>query len=538
MKNQTGKVRTMKNALMCALMIAGLIAASGLVAGCAGPREPAMSARQASPPPPPPGGRAVRTRSRVTAPARTTSGPRAVVTTALPTGDKANSVVYVEKSTAREVVVGEPFDYTIKLTNITGSPLKGVTLTTTLPRNFTVIGTAPKAALAGSNATWDVGDLGPGETRTFAVRGKATTTGELVSCSEVTFRNPKFCLAAQAVQPALKVVKTMPSEVLLCDVITSRIVVTNTGSGMAKNVTVRDSLPAGMKTVDGKSEVVLDAGSLAPGKSREFTLRTRVSKTGNYSNKAQAAGDGLSATSNVAAVTVRQPILEVDHAAPPMRFVGRTATFTMTVKNTGDGVARETVLVATTPAGAKVVQASKGGSHTQGKVVWQLGSLRPGASAKATVTVEAATKGRLTNTAVAKAHCAEASKTATTTVKGIPAILLECVDLEDPIEVGSQETYVIAVTNQGSADGTNIVIQCTLPAQQAFVSAEGPTKGTADGKVMTFAPLARLAPKAKATYRVVVKGIGAGDVRFRVALTSDQMTSPAEESESTHIYAD
>ena len=55
---------------------------------------------------------------------------------------------------------------------------------------------------------------------------------------------------------------------------------------------------------------------------------------------------------------------------------------------------------------------------------------------------------------------------------------------------------------------------------------------------MTFAPLKLLAPKAKATYRVIVKGVKAGDVRFRVSLTSDQMTSPAGETESTHIYSD
>ena len=40
----------------------------------------------------------------------------------------------------------------------------------------------------------------------------------------------------------------------------------------------------------------------------------------------------------------------------------------------------------------------------------------------------------------------------------------------------------------------------------------------------------------EATYKVVVKGVAVGDVRFKVSLTSDQMTKPAEETESTHIY--
>ncbi len=142
----------------------------------------------------------------------------------------------------------------------------------------------------------------------------------------------------------------------------------------------------------------------------------------------------------------------------------------------------------------------------------------------------------MTNAATATAKCTRDSDEATVVVEGIPAILLETIDLADPIEVGANETYVITVTNQGSADGTNIRVTATLPAEQEYVSSEGPTRATAEGRAVTFAPLARLAPKADAVYRVTVRGVKAGDVRFKVELTSDQMSSPAMETESTHIY--
>ena len=121
-------------------------------------------------------------------------------------------------------------------------------------------------------------------------------------------------------------------------------------------------------------------------------------------------------------------------------------------------------------------------------------------------------------------------------MKGVPAILLEVIDISDPIEVGADETYVITVTNQGTADDNNIRIECTLPAEEDFVSAEGPTKFNAEGKSVVFEPLSSLAPKAKVTYRVVVKGTSAKDVRFKTSLTSDMLTSPVEETESTHVY--
>lgn len=133
-------------------------------------------------------------------------------------------------------------------------------------------------------------------------------------------------------------------------------------------------------------------------------------------------------------------------------------------------------------------------------------------------------------------YCAEATQGCEFEVKGVPAILLECVDDPDPIEVGGNVTYTITVTNQGTAVGTNITVQCKLPPEQEFVSANGPTNGSAEGRNVTFAPLATLAPKAAAVYKVTVKGTGVGDVRFGVELRSDQIESPVMETESTHIY--
>ena len=494
--------------------------------GLSQPAETAAPETPAAETPPPPPRRVARMEPGMTA-----------MVMHLPSGQKANSVLRVEKHAPKEVQVGKDFDYAIKLTNLTDAALSDVVLTGRLPANFKVADSTPKADITGQVAKWDVGQLGPRESKTFVARGSATRTGAMVCCSEVTFRNPKFCLTLSAVQPALKVTKTAPAEVILCDEITSKIVVSNTGSGQASNVKVADMLPAGMRTLDGKGAVSFDAGTLGPGQSKEFVLKTKASRTGKYVNKATAtADDGLTATSQDAVTTVRQPVLKLTKTAPKMRYVGRHATYVLTVTNKGDAPARDTVLVDTLPANATFVQASEGGRMARGKVTWQLGTLAPGASKTASVTLRMSTRGTVLNLATANAYCAKAADQATTAVKGIPAILLECVDVEDPIEVGAKVTYVITVTNQGSADGTNIVVACTLPAAEEFLSAQGPAKETVKGKQVTFAPLKSLAPKAKAVYRLVVKGTQTGDVRFKVSLTSDQMTSPATESESTHIY--
>lgn len=507
-----------------------LIAAIALV-GCGQP-----GTEIAGRPAPPDAGRPAPPSNTRTAPPPAPG--QAMVRMALPTGDFSTSVLSLEKTAPKEVLVGKPFVYNIRLTNLTGSALKGVVLTGKLSNNVTLTGTAPKGAVTGSNATWKVGALGPKQSKTFSLQGSAKATGVLTGCSEVTFDVPEVCLSIKAVQPALKIQKIAPAEVLLCENIVSKIIVTNTGTGKASNIRVQDNLPAGVTTVDGKSAAAFDFGDIPPGEARQVTVTTKASKTGKFTNTATAAADGGLTAQTSATTNVTVPNLAVDVAGPKTRFVGRTANYTITVANKGNAAARDTVLIGAIPASATLVTASDKASVAAGKISWKLGAIKAGASRKVTMALKMSKQGPARTTVAATAYCSKASGQAVTTVRGIPAILLECVDLEDPIEVGANTTYVIAVTNQGSAVGTNIVIECTLPAEQTFVSATGPTKETAKGQVVTFAPLKSLAPKAKTTYRLIVKGVKSGDVRFKVSLTSDQMTSPAGETESTYIYSD
>ena len=55
---------------------------------------------------------------------------------------------------------------------------------------------------------------------------------------------------------------------------------------------------------------------------------------------------------------------------------------------------------------------------------------------------------------------------------------------------------------------------------------------------MIFEPLAKLAPRADAIYRVTVRGTTPGDVRFRARLRADGITEPVLREESTKIYGD
>ncbi len=316
-----------------------------------------------------------------------------------------------------------------------------------------------------------------------------------------------------------------------------KIVVTNAGTGTARNVVVRDTLPAGLVTQDGKSSIVSNVGTLGAGQSRTINATLKATASGQHVNKASATADGGLTADASTTTMVREPKLTIEKTGPNRLYMGRKATYQIVVKNVGDGDARNTTVEDMIPAGTTVVSATGGATRAGTKVMWQLGTLKPNESKNLSLTVNAPAAGTLTNKATAKAFCASAvSATASTVVAGIPAILLEVIDIEDPIEVGGNETYLITVTNQGSAPDTNIRIECTLEDTMQYVSSSGVTRGSSEGAAVTFAPLPSLAPKAKAIWKVVLKAVDAGDVRFKVTMNSDQLKRPVEETEATNFY--
>lgn len=446
------------------------------------------------------------------------------------------TVVRLEKNMPLEVAVNTKFDYTIKATNPSNQMLSDVVVTEMLPGNFKVADTNPKAQADGGKLMFALGTLDPGQTKSITISGMATNTECVKSCATVTYVIPT-CAAVRVVEPALKLTKTAPASVLLCDPIPVQFVVTNTGTGSAGEVKIEDTLPAGLKTVDGKSSLAFNAGTLGAGQSKTFSTTLKADKTGKYENKAVATSStGLKAEATTV-TEVRQPVLAIAKTGPDKLYLGRPVEYVVTISNKGDAPAADLVIEDQLPAGVKFVSATDGGIAQAGRVRWNLGTLAAGASRKVSVTVMPDQPATLTNTVTATATCAEGVKASVkTAVAGIPAVLLEVIDVDDPIRVGNNETYVITVTNQGSAPDTNIRIVCALEDTQEYVSSGGATNGRLSGNQVVFEPLATLAPKAKATWRVVVKAVKAGDVRFKVTMNTDQLGRPVEETEATHQY--
>lgn len=214
----------------------------------------------------------------------------------------------------------------------------------------------------------------------------------------------------------------------------------------------------------------------------------------------------------------------------------RPAVICLTVRNSGDAPAGLTTVALAIPTNATFVSASADGEMMTNQVIWKLAELPVGASNQLCATFNSATPGLLPFAATLRSGNTTASTECATRVKGVPAVLLEVIDLDDPIEVGTNETYEVQVTNQGSETLTNLKVVCHLEESQAFDSGSGRTPVQAEGRVISTELLPQLKPKENAAWKIIVKTLQAGDIRFTTELNCDQFTVPIKEVEATQQY--
>jgi len=455
--------------------------------------------------------------------------------TSLSPGD---DVIRLDRLMPDKVRINAPFDYTLRIANTTETPVHDVVVTESLPANFKLQSSEPESERDGVNLIWNVGSLGPKASREMKISGVATSADHLKPCATVTFAvSARVCADVAVIEPKLELTATAPKEILLCDPIPIEVVATNAGTGALEGVKIVSTLPAGMTTVDGRSELVLEAGTLAPGQSKRFEDKLKASKTGAFIQKYVGSASGGLTAEATTTTTVRRPVLAIAKTGPARQYLGRQVSYEITVTNVGDAPAGNTVVEDTLPPGAERVQTSPAVTVSGSKVVWQLGTLAVNGSEKVRITYVPVEIGVLAQAVTASAVCAApVTVTAETMVYGIAAVLLEVIDTEDPVPIGGQTTYLITATNQGSSPSSDVQVTAMVEDAQEIVATSGPTPVTVEGNTAKSAPLVSLAPQAKATWKITVKARKAGDIRFRATLTTAELGRNVEETEATQLY--
>ncbi len=464
--------------------------------------------------------------------------PEPTATQDNPTGrqEPAVSIEWVGPGNAK---VGQPGDYTLVVHNTCNTSVDKVQVRVRIPAGIQVSATEPKAETEGNVLVWQMGTMTAKQEKNLQMKLVAEAKGDLLPQAWVTFTGTTV-LRVRVREPKLVLRTSAPEKVLVGDAATFTLTVSNPGDGSSDQVKIHAVLSEGLEHARG-NKFDFEVGNLSPGESRSVQVICGTKSGGAQKCDAVAEAEGGLKSADVAAVNVIMPRLDMQIVGPGLKYLERKAIYTLKVTNPGDAPATNVTVSDVVPSGFKVLAASDGGRHdfSTRAVSWFLGEVGPGQTKQVQLEVQAINSGEFTHKASAiGARGLRAESQCLTKVEGLSALMIEMVDTEDPIEVGGDTAYEIRITNTGSKTETDIKLIAMVPEKMEFKTAQGPVKFREDNKQVVFEPLEKLAPRADAIFRVNVKALEAGTVRFKIQVTSTNIVEPIIKMEPTRIYDD
>jgi uncharacterized repeat protein (TIGR01451 family) len=226
--------------------------------------------------------------------------------------------------------------------------------------------------------------------------------------------------------------------------------------------------------------------------------------------------------------------LALECIAPEKVILGRPFKVCLNVHNAGNIPEPLANVMLPIPEGASVTALTDSGVFATNLVSWDVTNLPVNATKQICAILQSSTTGTLTfNPIASSATATPVQSICTAEVAGIPAILLEKADDPDPVAVGDTTTYTVKVTNQGTADDTDVQVIVTIASQLIPVSS---SEGTFSGQTVTLPVVPRLASKASVTYTITARGVTAGDGHTLFTLSSGMLSSAIKAEESTTVY--
>lgn len=438
-----------------------------------------------------------------------------------------------------ELHVGQEGALELVVRNPGSLPANKVSVEAYFPTTVRLTAAQPEPVGSGEKAVWNFESIGPGLEQRIAIKLIPNRRGDLGLNAAVRFTGASVA-SFRVDEPLLKVAIKGPSEVMVGDPAPFLLTVFNPGTGVTQDVRLEAVLSAGLEHPKG-DRVLIDIGSLNPGETRAVRLAPTAMKGGAQSIAVSATSSSDTSHSATAELAVTAPSLKLVAEGPGLRYKGRNARFHFTVTNDGTVANNNVRVIQLVPEGFRFLAADKGGKYdsTNKSILWFVGRLEPGQTAHVSCDLTANALGEFAQMVTASADGGvHAEARVDTQVDGIAALILEVVDLDDPVEVGVETGYEVRLKNDGSQAATNVQISCELPAGVEYVDAEGPAEASLDGRTVRFRTLGQLAPGQQTTYRVLVRGIQDGTQRFRARVVSDANQEPIVLEEQTKFYSD
>lgn len=156
--------------------------------------------------------------------------------------------------------------------------------------------------------------------------------------------------------PELKIEKIAPAEASIGEPLIYAIRIRNVGGSDARSVVVEDRIPRGTRLEGTIPQAVLtddllswDLGKIPPGEERTIQLKVTPLQAGDIGSVAKVTFEAAVSTT----IRVTAPELSVEIDGPTETLLGKNVPYKFTVRNTGQGDAKDVVLRAILPPSLK-----------------------------------------------------------------------------------------------------------------------------------------------------------------------------------------
>ncbi len=430
-----------------------------------------------------------------------------VTTTIIPQAD-----LLITKTGPTNVLAATNFSYTITLTNLGPSTASSVIVTDTLPGSVTFVSASTGYTFTNGIITWPITTFTNGAVTNFTVTvtspSQSGSFTNVVSGGSSTFDpvngnndgSAATAKVATTVTPVadIQATKTGPTNVFAGTNFTYTISLTNSGPSISSNVTVTDTLPAGVSFVSASSggisssnTVVWQITSFTNTGATNFTVTvtapanaatlTNIVASGSDTLDPVATNNNGSASTAIAITTVTpQADLATVKTGPANVFAATNYNYTISLTNFGPSIATGIIVTDALPSEVTFVSASSGGGFTNGVVTWSIASLGSGVATNFTITVTSPAEGTVTNRVSSGSSIFDpipANNNGSATNAVVMTTVTPLADLQatksGPATVfaATNFTYTISLTNFGPSAATSVVVTDALPAGVTFVSA-------------------------------------------------------------------